>query len=209
MTTIALIVGHADPQSFCHALARAYEDAARAAGASVTRLDLAALAFDPVLRTGHRTHQVLEPDLVRAQAVLTEAAHVVFVFPMWWASTPALVKGFIDRVFLPGFAFRYERGHTFPRKLLVGRSARLITTMDSPRLWYALGYRNALHRGFVDGTLKFVGLSPVRENVFYSVRSMTSEGRARALSSVEDSARKEARILLGARPKVAPRVLTG
>ncbi|MDB4972137.1 MAG: dehydrogenase, quinone family [Myxococcaceae bacterium] len=184
MNELLVIVGHADPRSFTHALAHAYERAASMAGASTTLLELASLRFDPVLFSGHRGEQALEPDLERAQAAIEQARHVAWFFPTWWAGPPALLKGFVDRTFLPGFAYRYEAGRALQHKLLRGRSTRLVTTMDAPWWYYALFQRRALHRSFVHATLGFVGFAPLLTTTAYGLRRMSAEERARLLAKL-------------------------
>jgi len=61
--------------------------------------------FDPNVHADSPEHQPLEPDLVAAQRDIHWAEHVVFVYPTWWGTYPALLKGFLDRVLTPGFAF--------------------------------------------------------------------------------------------------------
>ena len=120
---ILVILGHPANKSFCGALADSYVKGAEAAGNEVRLISLGNLSFDPVLHNGYATIQELEPDLVTAQAAITWAQHIVFVYPIWWGAMPALLKGFIDRVFLPGFAFKYREGSQFWDRLLSGRSA--------------------------------------------------------------------------------------
>lgn len=199
MSKLLLIVGHADPESFTQALARRYEREASAAGAETEWLELSTLHFDPVLRSGRNGEQPLEPDLVRAQALISRADHVAWFFPTWWAAPPALVKGFVDRAFLPGFAYRYETGRALQQKLLRGRSARLITTMDAPWWWYALFYRSALHHSFVRATLSFVGFAPVHTTTAYSLRNASPARRARILDTVGRAAAQDAGRFRGSR----------
>lgn len=67
--------------------------------------------FNPNLEFGYRKKSELEPDLLDAQAKLKWADHVVWIYPVWWSSVPAIMKGFIDRILLPGFAFKKGRIH--------------------------------------------------------------------------------------------------
>jgi len=105
-----------------------------------------------------------------------------------------LVKGFIDRLFTPGFAFRYRKGQ-LPEKLLGGRSARFVTSMDGPNVWYTLVQRRALHTAFVSSTLGFVGFAPVRATTFYGLGRMDQRSRARALRDVERNADQDVRAI--------------
>lgn len=170
MTRILLIHGHPSEEGLTGRLARAYAEAARAAGAEVQELWLGRLAFDPILRHGFRAPQPLEADLQRAQEALGWAEHLVFVFPVWWGGWPALLKGFVDRVFLPGFAFKYRDGGALWDRLLKGRSARLIVTSDAPVLWDRLVNRHGAVHQMRQGTLKFCGVAPVRVTRFGMAR---------------------------------------
>lgn len=199
MHNILMLMGHPDLHSFSAQAADAYTQAARAHGATVERVNLIELSFDPVLRHGYAAEQPLEPDLVRAQQQLLAADHVVFAFPLWWSGPPALVKGFIDRVLLPDFAFKF-RGKRLPEQLLAGRSARFITSMDAISLWYRLRMRSTLHTMFVTGTLQFVGFSPVRENTFYGMRHKSKEDRSRALEAIRRAAQRDVSALQARRP---------
>ncbi len=178
MPTILVIHAHPEPDSFGSALAHAYEQGAREAGAAVDTLRLADLTFAPVLRTRDQGGQPLEADLQAARRAIEAAEHLVIEFPVWWASMPALLKGFIDRTFLPGWAYRYEDGSAVPKGLLAGRSARVIATMDSPRWWYRWKHGRAAHRALVQATLHFVGIERVAETTIYRVRDLDETKRA-------------------------------
>src|SRR5690554_4128609 len=130
---ILVILGHPRQNSYCGALAKAYSRGALAAGAQVENLILTDLSFEASVLVTSPQHQYMEPDLVRARELILWADHLVFIFPTWWGSMPALLKGFLDRVFTPGFAFRELQPDVFEKKL-APRSAQIITTMDTP-IW--------------------------------------------------------------------------
>lgn len=172
-----LLFGHPEPDSFNGQLAARYSAGYRAAGGTIDRIDLAELAFDPVLRAGYRTSQPLEPDLERLRAAIERADRLVWVFPTWWAAPPAFVRAVIERVFVPGWAFRYEPGRALPRGLLAGRSARVIVTMDSPGWWYTAVNHRVIHRSFGTATLSFCGVAPVEFTTIHGVREMAEARR--------------------------------
>lgn len=140
-------------------------------------VELGKLAFDPVLRRGFADGQPLEPDLERAWAAMAAADELVFVHPTWWGGPPALLKGFIDRVFLPGHAFRYREGSPFPDQLLRGKSARLLVTMDSPPWWFRWVTGQPGHRLLKKAVLEFCGVKPVTVHAFGPVRGSTPARR--------------------------------
>ncbi|WP_243302183.1 NAD(P)H-dependent oxidoreductase [Geothrix oryzisoli] len=179
---VLVILGHPRVDSFCDALASAYAESARAAGLAVARLDLAHLAFDPHVRLPSPRDQALEPDLVKAQALIRWADHLVFVYPAWWGTLPALLKGFLDRVLTPGFAFAAdEEDPASWTKLLKGRSAHLLVTMDTPPWVYRLVYRQPGHQAMRRATLGFCGVAPTFISTFGPVKPATAEARARWL----------------------------
>lgn len=159
---VLVISAHAPTGSYGAALAQTYVGQARQHGHEVKFINLNQLQFDPVLRDGYRGAQPLEPDLQSAQADIQWAEHVAFIYPIWWASVPAVLKGFLDRVLLPGFAFKYRPGKSFPEKLLQGRSAHIVATMDTPPWYFKWIYWAPGLRQMRKNTLEFCGLHPVR-----------------------------------------------
>jgi len=183
---IAIFLGHPDSESFC-GLARIYARAAEKSGAWVRYTELGALRFDPVLHKGYKGFQPFEKDLKIAQRDISWADHLVFVYPLWWGSMPALMKGFIDRVFHPGFGFQFDDERTyFWHRLLAGRSARLIITMDGPPAIISLLYQSPGIQMLKGMTLEFCGISPVRVTQFGSVKRATRARRLLWKMEVED-----------------------
>ncbi len=184
MTTslkVAVILGHPDRESFASAIGRAYAEGALDQGADVREIDLAQLKFDPVLWHGYRQVQPLEPDLIAAQETIRWADVLVFAYPTWWGTTPALLKGFIDRVFLPGFAFKYRENSKLWDKLLAGRSARLLVTMDTPGWYYRWVVRQPGHQMMRRTILGFSGIKPIRIFRFGAIRGSDADARSRWL----------------------------
>lgn len=174
---VLVILGHPRADSFCGAMAEAYASGAREAGHEVRLLAVGALTFDGILRHGFGPEQPLEPDLAAAQGDISWAQHLVFVYPIWWGAMPALLKGFIDRVLLPGFAFRYREGSHLWDRLLTGRSAHLLVTMDSPPWYYSLFSRAPGHNQMKRSILGFCGVAPVGISGFGPVRSSSRQKR--------------------------------
>jgi NAD(P)H dehydrogenase (quinone) len=187
-----IVLGHPGAKSLSDALGHAYAAGVTSAGARAEVLALRDLSFDLQLRAGFSGDQALEPDLQQAQRLFEQASNVAWFFPTWWAAPPALVKGFIDRTFLPGWAFAARKGRSLPDRLLVGRSARVVTTMDSPGFWYWLWQHGTMHGAFVNATLRYVGFGPVRSTTLYRQRWRTPEQRAQWLALLERQGRQDA-----------------
>ncbi|ATQ76679.1 NADPH:quinone reductase [Massilia violaceinigra] len=185
---VLVIAAHSSQQTFGSALAAAYAAAATAAGHEARLLELDRLAFDPILHHGYKVVQELEPDLKTAQELITWADHLVFAYPVWWGSIPALLKGFLDRIMLPGFAFKYRKGKAFPDKLLAGRSAHLLVTMDTPPWYFRLAYRAPAIHQMKKTTLEFCGVTPVKTLLCGPVLDSTPEQRSKWLAQVHDMA---------------------
>ena len=105
---VLVILGHPRKQSLSGALAAAYAEGARAAGVNVKELILADLHFNPNVELANMPEQLFEADLAEAKRAVEWADHLVFVYPTWWGTMPALLKGFLDRMLMPGFAFEWR-----------------------------------------------------------------------------------------------------
>ncbi|MDW3652833.1 MAG: NAD(P)H-dependent oxidoreductase [Bacteroidia bacterium] len=184
MKKILIINGHPDKESFNYALSRAYQEGASLTDAQISQLNLAELKFNPNLQYGYRKRTELEPDLRDAIQKIKEADHLVWVFPMWWYSMPALMKGFIDRSFLPGITFENIKGKAFPKKLLKGKSARLIITADTPRWYDRIFMRSPAIRQFKKGTLEFCGIKAVKLTYIAVIKGSTQEFREKCLKKI-------------------------
>ncbi|MFJ2538671.1 NAD(P)H-dependent oxidoreductase [Pseudomonas sp. NPDC087614] len=174
---ILLILGHPSANSLCAALAESYAQSALDAGHEVRQLRLGEMNFDPVLRQGYQQIQALEDDLSAAQSDILWAEHLTLVYPIWWGGIPALLKGFFDRVLLPGFAFKYRKGKAFPDKLLKGRTADLLVTMDTPPWYYRWVYRMPASHEVRKSTLAFCGIKPLRTLTFGPVLGSSAQQR--------------------------------
>jgi len=187
-TRILILLGHPSSASFCAALANQYRETALQAGHQVRLVNLGELVFDPILRDGYRHPQPLEPDLLDAQRAIEWAERLVLVFPVWWGGVPALLKGFLDRVLLPGFAFRYQGSSPFPQKLLAGRHAHLLVTMDTPPWYYRWLQAMPALQQMRRTTLAFCGIRPEKTLTFGPLLSSTRQRRQAWLEQARDLA---------------------
>lgn len=181
---IVVIDGHPDPdpKRFGHALAAAYVEGATEAGHEVRRIELATLEF-PLLRTGADFRSRVPPPSIRAcQESLAWAQHWVILYPLWLGSMPALLKAFFEQVARPGYAFAEGRGRALPKKLLAGRSARVVVTMGMPGLFYRWYYRAHSLKSLERNILAFIGVSPVRASIVGAVDAIGIAARANHLT---------------------------
>lgn len=149
------------PESLNQNICNAYKEGASKSSAEVKVLHIADLKFNPNLAGGYHRRTELEPDLINAWEDIIWAEHLVWVHPVWWGSIPAIMKGFIDRLFLPGMAFKYKENSIWWDKLLIGKSAHIITTMHQPGWYYRLVYARPSINALRKSTLHFCGVKPV------------------------------------------------
>ncbi|MBI3778983.1 MAG: NAD(P)H-dependent oxidoreductase [Gammaproteobacteria bacterium] len=181
---ILVILGQPQRNSYGGALAQAYIEGARAAGAEVREIYLGDLRFDACPASGAPNPAGLEPDLARAQESIKWAEHLVFVYPIWWGTIPALLKGFVERVFLPGFAVNFRDNSPLWDKLLKGRSARLIVTLNTPSWIYRWYFGRPGHNTMKKTILQFCGVSPVRITEVGPIKNSTDAKRKQWLDQV-------------------------
>ena len=179
---VLIVLGHPRTDSFSGALAHAYLTGALKAGCSVKQLNVAEMEFDPDVFTVSPRHQYFEKDVVKAQELISWANHLVFVYPTWWGTMPARLKGFFDRVFTPGFAFEEIHHSDNWVKLLPGKTAQLVTTMDTPLWVYHWIQKSPGHRIMATSTLGYCGIKPVKILAFSPVNDASPARREQWLT---------------------------
>lgn len=173
MRRIAIIQGHPDPAGnhFDHALADAYAVGAQSAGHAVQRVEIASLDF-PLLRTKDDWEKGPPVAAIReAQDTIRWADHLVFIYPLWIGEMPALLKAFLEQILRPGFAV--ETGN-MRRKLLKGRSARIVVTMGMPALLYRWYFRGRSVKSLAHTLAVFTGIGPIETSMIGLIESGTT-----------------------------------
>lgn len=185
---VLLIQGHPDTTEphLCHALADAYATGAQAGGHTVRQVNVATLDF-PLLRSSKDWETGAVPaTLAQAQSDIGWAEHIVFFFPLWLGDMPAHLKGFLEQVARPGFAFTREvGGNPFGKKGLTGRSARVVVTMGMPALIYRWYFRAHSVKSLERNILGFVGIAPVHETLIGMAGDMKVQDAAKWLAKLK------------------------
>lgn len=170
---ILIVQGHPDSREdrFCSALEEAYAEGAWKGGHELQRIHLGHAGF-PLLRTRDEWEKgAPNAEIRRAQEMISWAQHIVLFYPLWLGSMPALLKGFLEQVLRPGFAFsRGSSGKTW-KKGLKGRSARVVVTMGMPAAVYRWYFRAHSLKSLRRNILGFVGIAPVYETLIGSVET--------------------------------------
>ncbi len=143
-----------DAETFSGAVADRYQAGAEEAGHEVRRCNLGDLQFDPILHRGYKEIQALEPDLLALQDDIRWCDHLVIVYPNWWTTMPALLKGLFDRFWIPGFAFNFNKETKRLEQHLKGKTGRviIISGTHSPfKTWWKFGdFTNEIQYGILD-----------------------------------------------------------
>ncbi len=182
---ILIINGHPDQASFNFALAEAYKKGADKTSAEIKQINIRDLKFNPNLQFGYRKRTELEPDLIEAREKLKWADHLVWVYPVWWGSVPAIMKGFLDRVLLPGFAFKKREGSLWWDKYFTGKTSRIICTLDQPPWFYKLINGSPSHYAMKKLTMNFIGVKSVKITSIGPIRLSKVEFREKWLKKIE------------------------
>ena len=186
---VLVINGHPDPDPahLCAALAEAYARGASAAGHDVSRLDVGALAFPLVRSLKDYQSATSTADIDKAQAMVKHAQHLVLVFPIWFGSPPALLKGFFEQLLRTGFSLSSPQAAT--NSLLTGKSARLIVTMGMPSVAFRFLLGGHGVSSLERGLFWVAGVRPIRHVLFGRAHVAAPERRAQWLRDVESLGR--------------------
>lgn len=191
MKKIAIINGHPNKDSFNFGIAEAYKAGAVETGAEVKEIVIRELKFNPNLQFGYQKRMELEPDLMKAWEIIQWADHLVWVHPVWWGGFPALMKGFIDRLFLPGLAYKFRENSVWWDKLLKGKTAHIITTLDQPGWYYRLFFGRPSVNQLKKSILEYCGVKPVKLTYIGIIRNSKDEQRVQWLRKVKELGKKQ------------------
>lgn len=182
---ILLIQGHPDASQLhlCHALASSYADGAEGAGHAVKHVNVAELDF-PLLRSQIDFETGSTPaSLKPVQADFLWAEHLVIFFPLWAGDMPALLKGFFEQVMRPSFSG--EHVSFFDKKILSGRSARVVVTMGMPAVIYRWYFRAHSVKSLERNLLGIVGIAPVHETLIGLTGNLKAEDATKWLNKLK------------------------
>jgi putative NADPH-quinone reductase len=192
---VSVILGHPDPSSLNHAIARTCVDTLRGMGHEVRFHDLQAEGFDPVLPAAETARDAKLPPLVaRHCAEIAEADGLVLVHPNWWGQPPAVLKGWVDRVLRPGVAYEFlpsDGGEGVPVGLLKPMTALVLNTSNTPAVRELAVFGDPLERLWADCILSFCGVKNDVRRMFGVVCTSTEEQRQAWLLEVAGLVRRE------------------
>ncbi len=182
MKKILIINGHPNLKSFNYALSEAYKKGASTQNAEVRLINIAKLDFDAFALKSFDSFEVPD-DILKAQKEIKWADHLVWIYPTWWATIPAIMKSFFEQTFLMGFAAKYEESGKIT-KLLKNKSARIISTMDTPPWFFKLFLGDPAFKTH-KANMNFCGIKPLKRTYFGPLIKSDEKQRNKWLKDVE------------------------
>lgn len=156
---------------------------------NVQIIDLYQEHFDPVLIFNDKKKRInmqFEKETALYRDKILWADHLIFIFPIWWGGMPAILKGFIDRVFSKGFAYSYKGA--FPIGHLKEKTAWIVTTEDAPK-WYKTFFQHDYGQVLKKQVLKMCGIKTTKHFSFSSLKHSTEKQRLHFLNRLEHASK--------------------
>lgn len=168
-----IVYYHPYDGSYCNAILKAVQEGLKKGNHPHKTIDLLRDAFDPVMHakdlkafveyghSGDITQSDVDPLVLHYKKKLEWAERIVMIFPIWWMSVPAMMKGFIDKVIFPGIAYNME-GSQLVTRLHSLRQVVIISTMNTPADIYRDKFNNSLEGSLIKGTFNQIGIHNVQ-----------------------------------------------
>ena len=191
-----IVYYHPNDRSFCSAILKAVKDGSKKGGHPSKVINLSKDNFDPVMKSkdlkafaelGRGMEEAimdLDPIVFRYKKKLEWAEHIVMIFPIWWMTMPAMMKGFVDKVIFPGVAYEMDNGRLRSR-LHSLKQVTVITTMNTPADIYRNNFGNSLEGSLVKGTFNQIGIHDIRWISLNMVKQSGDEKRWLWLDEIE------------------------
>jgi len=191
---VVVVLAHPDPNSFNHAIAATATASLTKAGHDVTLLDLYAdefrAAMSPAERLAyHGDRPLLDPMAERHADIVKRAEAFVFIYPTWWSTMPAILKGWLERVMVPGVGFVFDEHHHVRRGLTRVRRIVGISTYGSPRIYVKAMHDNGRRIVLRALRLNTAVLTRRKWLGLYEMDTRTDEHRAAFLRRVDRTMR--------------------
>ncbi|HEQ72326.1 MAG TPA: flavodoxin family protein [Spirochaetia bacterium] len=191
---VLIIYAHPWEGSFNHAVLESVKKGLESARMAYDVIDLYHDGFNPTFTKAelavYRKGEYTDPLVGVYQEKITAATHLVFIFPIWWGVFPALLKGFLEKVVLPHWAYERKKSGLFTGKLGFIRKALVMTTAGGPAVHYRLYLRNPLKQILIKDVLKPFGIKKTKLLIFTGIKSSTPGRRRKWLCKMERYARE-------------------
>ena len=186
-----IIYSHPNTKSFNYAILGQVKQGLKDGGHTFEVIDLYADSFNPVLvynESSKRSELMNDVETAHYRELIKQADELIFIYPIWWYGMPAILKGFIDRVFVSGFA--YTSGGKAPKGMLSNKSAWVIYTIDSPTWFVKLFRKNIEWKTMKDAILNYCGIRNVKKTRLAGVKYSDLNKRQKWMKDIFNSACK-------------------
>ena len=192
-----IVYNHPHEGSYCSAIREAVKNGVKTAGDECKVINLDKDGFDPVMkekdlgafvkagRLGEEGLADIDPIIFKYKKKLEWAEHLVLIFPIWWMTMPALMKGFVDKVIFPSIAYNMENGKLKSR-LKDLKQVTVITTMNTPADIYKEYFGNSIEGSLIKGTFNQIGIHDIRWISLNMVKQSGDEKRWLWLDEIEN-----------------------
>lgn len=191
---VLVVYAHPYEKSYNKALLESTLKGLKKGNHEVDLVDLYEDEFQPVLSKSDLYHaskgEAVDSQIISYQKRFEKAEHVIFIFPIWYESMPAIMKGFLDRVFSNGWAYKSVPGKSMPEGQLKHLKATVVSTMGAPGFIYKLFLNNALEGVLIKGALKFSGIKNVRWHKISNIQKLSDASRKKWLTNIEEYSQK-------------------
>ncbi|QOX65685.1 NAD(P)H-dependent oxidoreductase [Anoxybacterium hadale] len=180
-----IIYSHPNTKSFNHAILNQVKQGLKDGGHTFEVIDLYVDNFNPVLVYNEgikRSELMNDVETAHYRELIKQADELIFIYPIWWYGMPAILKGFIDRVFVSGFA--YTSDGKSPKGLLSNKSAWVIYTIDSPAWFVKLFRKNIEWKTMKDAILNYCGIKHVEKSMLAGVKKSDLNRRQKWLELI-------------------------
>ena len=183
-----IVLAHPNQKSFGKAIADRILATAKAKGDEVVIRDLYEMKFNPILNSEDFVSfkaGIIPADIKREQDHITWADNLIWVYPIWWSRAPAIMEGYVDRVFSNGFAYKASKAGVVP--LLVGKQASVIATAgNSQEYMESSGISKAIEHLNRFAIFEFCGISKFKQIFFYNATSTTPDNSEAWLKQIDE-----------------------
>jgi NAD(P)H dehydrogenase (quinone) len=188
---VVIVFNHPYEKSYCNAILDAVTKGLQRGEHEVDLFHLDNDGFDPVMSEADLKafveHKPVDPQVIDYNKRLAEADHLVFIFPIWWDLMPAMTKGFIDRVLVPGVVYEHHpRGFGLVPLLKKLKGVTIITTMNKPRIMYSLLIGNLIRKALLRSVFKTMGYKNLTWISHNMVKSVSQDKRINWLTKLEE-----------------------
>lgn len=186
---VVIVFNHPYEGSYCNAILRSVTAGLKKGKHEVDLIHLDREGFNPVMTAqdlkAFVDRKPVDPKVIEYKERLEKAAHVIFIFPIWWELMPAMTKGFIDKVIFPGVAYDYKPNGFMRKKFLNLNGITLITTMNTSGFFYRFIFANAIKKAFFTGTFWKMGYKNRKWINLSMVKMVSEKKRIKWLTKLE------------------------